>query len=159
VRARRPEYLSLAEREEVSRGLAAGEPIRGIARRLERAPSTISREIKRNKGPKQYRAVHAEDRAWRRARRPKACLLAQRPTLARFVADRMSEDWSPEQISGHLATAFATDPSMRVSHETIYKTLFVQSRGVLARSSSSICGRADRFDAVSTARRRACSDP
>ena len=132
-RTRRPEFLSLAEREEVSRGLAAGEPIRVIARRLGRAPSTVCREIKRNNGPTRYRAVDADDRAWRRARRPKKCLLAQRPSLARLVADKMAEDWSPQQISGYLATVFAHDPAMQVSHETIYKTLFVQSRGVLAK--------------------------
>jgi IS30 family transposase len=133
LRSRRSEFLSLAEREELSRGLAAGEPIRAMARRLGRAPSTISREIKRNKGPNKYRAVDADDRAWRRARRPKTCVLAQRPALAAFVADRLAEDWSPEQISGHLASAFGQDPDMQVSHETIYKTLFIQSRGVLAK--------------------------
>lgn len=132
-RTRRPQFLSLEEREEVSRGLAAGEPIRVIARRLGRAPSTVCREIKRNNGPTKYRAVDADDRAWRRARRPKKCLLAQRPSLAQFVADKMAEDWSPEQISGLLARDFPHDPAMQVSHETIYKTLFVQSRGVLAK--------------------------
>ena len=133
VRRRRPEFLSLAEREEISRGLAAGESLREIARQLRRSPSTISREVKRNKGPRKYRAIDADDRAWRRARRPKPCLLSQRPELARLVADRLSEDWSPQQISGYLDREFGHDPEMQVSTETIYKTLFVQSRGVLAK--------------------------
>lgn len=133
ARTRRPQFLSMMEREEISRGLAAGESIRSIARRLGRAPSTISREIRRNNGRKKYRAVDADDRAWRRAKRPKPCRLAQRPVLARLVADKLAEDWSPEQISGYLATEFGHDPEMQVSHETIYKTLFIQSRGVLAK--------------------------
>jgi IS30 family transposase len=132
-RKRRPQFLSLAEREEISRGLATGESMRAIACRLGRAPSTISREISRNIGTRRYRAVDADDRAWRRARRPKTCLLAQRPRLARLVAEKLREDWSPEQISGHLAREFAHDPGMQVSHETIYKTLFIQSRGLLAK--------------------------
>jgi hypothetical protein len=99
ARTRRPQFLSLAEREEISRGIAAGETIRAIARRLHRSPSTISREVERNKGARRYRAVDADDRAWRRARRPKTCLLAQRPRLATFVADKLRENWSPEQIS------------------------------------------------------------
>lgn len=133
LRTRREQFLSLAEREEVSRGLASQESIRSMATRLGRAPSTISREIQRNKGPKKYRAVDAEDRAWRRARRPKRCRLAHRPELARFVAEKLADDWSPEQISGHLARDFGHDPEMQVSHETIYKTLFIQARGVLAK--------------------------
>ena len=133
IRRRRSEFLSLADREEISRGLAAGESLRSIARRLHRAPSTISREIKRNKGPRKYRAVDADDRARRRARRPKPCLLAQRPELAGLVAGKLEDDLSPEQISGFLAPEFGHDPEMQVSHETIYKTLFIQSRGVLAK--------------------------
>jgi IS30 family transposase len=133
VRKRRPQFLSLSEREEISRGLAAGESMRVIAARLGRAPSTISREVERNKGPRKYRAIDADDRAWRRARRPKPCLLAQRPDLAQVVAEKLREDWSPEQISGHLKREFAHEPEMQVSHETIYKTLFIQSRGVLAK--------------------------
>ena len=132
-RRRRLQFLSLSEREEISRGLASGESLRAISRRLQRSPSTISREIKRNKGPKRYRAVDAEDRAWRRARRPKPCRLLERPALARMVADKLAADWSPEQISGFLATESGHDREMQVSHETIYKTLFVQSRGVLAK--------------------------
>lgn len=133
VRRRRVGHLSLAEREEISRGVAAGESLRAIAVRLERAPSTISREIKRNKGPRKYRAIDADYRAWRRARRPKPCLLSQCPELAGFVAAQLSEDWSPQQISGHLAREMGERPEMQVSHETIYKTLFAQSRGVLAK--------------------------
>ena len=133
VRIRRAAFLSLVEREEIYRGLASGESVRSISRRLQRSPSTISREIKRNKGSKRYRAIDADDRAWRRARRPKPCLLHRRPALAGFVADKLAQDWSPEQISGFLAREFGDDPEMQVSHETIYKTLFVQSRGVLAK--------------------------
>lgn len=133
VRTRRVEFLSLAEREEAFRGLAAGEPIRAMARRLGRAPSTISREIERKKGPKKYRAVDADDRAWRRARRPKTCVLAQRPALAAFVADRLAEDWSPEQISGHPASVFGHDPDMQGEPRDHLQDLFIQSRGVLAK--------------------------
>ena len=125
----RANALTLAEREEISRGLASGEAIRSIARRLGRAPSPARREVARNKGPRRYRAVDAEDRAFYRAKRPQRCLLAKRPGLAAFVRGRLEEDWSPEQVSGHLAVAFAGNSEMQVSHETIYKTLFIQSRG------------------------------
>ncbi len=130
---RRPGALSLAEREEISRGLARGESARSIARRLDRAASTITREVGKNKGSRRYRAVDADDRAWRRARRPKLCLLAQRPQLQAFVSDRLAEDWSPDQIAGYLAKYHPAGSAMRVSHETIYKSLFIQSRGVLAK--------------------------
>jgi IS30 family transposase len=114
-------------------GLAQGKSLRGIARCLKRSPSTISREIARNKGRCRYRAVDAEDRAWRRARRPKACLLARQPALRGYVAARLAEDWSPEQIAGVLRRQHPVGTGVRVSHETIYKSLFVQSRGVLAK--------------------------
>lgn len=130
---RRATALSLADREEVSRGVAAQESLRSIGRRLGRPASTISREIARNRGRHAYRAVDADDRAWRRAKRPKPCLLAQRPALATYVADRLREDWSPEQIAGTLKKHHPAGSAMRVSHETIYKTLFVESRGALAR--------------------------
>ena len=130
---RRATALSLAEREEISRGVAAKESYRAIGRRLGRPASTISREIARNRGAAKYRAVDANDRAWRRAKRPKPCLLAQRPVLAGFVRDRLREDWSPEQIAGTLKKCHPAGSTMRVSHETIYRTLFVESRGVLAR--------------------------
>ena len=129
----RPGTLTVADREEISRGLAAGESFRGIGRRLGRPASTISREVAKNRGPHRYRAVDAADRAWRRARRPKSCLLAQRPLLRDVVADKLAEDWSPEQIAGWLAKTHPAGAEMRVSHETIYKTLFIQSRGVLAK--------------------------
>ena len=129
---RRVGALTLPEREEISRGLATGESLHAIGRRLERAPSTISREIARNRGARKYRAVDADDRAWRRAKRPKACLLAERPTLCAYVSARLREDWSPEQISGTLRKMHPDDPMMWISHETIYKTLFIASRGALA---------------------------
>ncbi len=130
---RRPGTLTLREREEISRGLARGHSIRQIARTLGRAPSTICREITRNRGRRRYRAVDADDRAWRRARRPRPCLLATNPDLRAFVAARLQDDWSPEQIAGTLRKQHPAQSGMWVSHETIYKSLFVQSRGVLAR--------------------------
>ncbi len=132
-RRARSTHLMLTEREEISRGLARGESIRQIAARLGRAPSTVSREIKRNKGCAKYRAIDAHDRAWYRAKRPKPCRLDQNPVLADFVRDRLTEDWSPEQIAGFLAVMHPNDPAMRVSHETIYKTIFIQGRSVLSR--------------------------
>jgi len=130
---RRPGYLSREDREEISRGLARGDSIRQIAVRMARAPSTISREIARNKGRRKYRAVDAEDRAWRRARRPKVCLLARNDVLRGYVAAKLADDWSPEQIAGVLRRQYPAGAGMWVSHETIYKSLFVQSRGVLAK--------------------------
>lgn len=130
---RRPGTLTLHEREEISRGLARGHSMRLIARTLGRAPSTICREITRNRGRRRYRAVDADDRAWRRARRPRPCLLATNPDLRAFVAARLQDDWSPEQIAGTLRKQHPAKSGMWVSHETIYKSLFVQSRGVLAR--------------------------
>ncbi|WP_060711710.1 IS30 family transposase [Pseudonocardia sp. HH130629-09] len=108
--------------------------MRSIAARLGRSPSTISREIGRNKGPRQYRAVDADDRAWRRAQRPKLCLLACDERLRRFVSGKLGVDWSPEQIAGYLRKHHEPGSGMRVSHETIYKSLFVQARGVLAKN-------------------------
>ncbi|WP_441247947.1 IS30 family transposase [Kitasatospora sp. McL0602] len=134
VRSRRPGFLSDGERESISRGLARGDSMRAIARSLGRAASTISREIARNKGPRHYRALDAEDRAWERARRRKTCLLALNEPLRDLVAARLAEDWSPEQIAGHLAKTHPGEPGMRVSHETIYKSLFMQARGVLAKT-------------------------
>lgn len=131
VRTRRPGALTAADREEISRGLARGESVRRIARALGRPASTVSREITRNKGRKKYRAVDAEDRAADRARRAKPCLLARTPVLRVFVAEKLAQDWSPEQIAGHLAKHFLPGSGMRVPHETIYKSLFIQARGVL----------------------------
>jgi len=124
--------LTLAEREEISRGLMANESIRHIARRLGRAPSTVSREIARNTAlPWRYRAHTSDKRAWDRALRPKPCHLARYPQLASLVAQKLQLEWSPEQIAGWLAREYGDDKSMRVSHETIYKSLFIQARGVL----------------------------
>ena len=123
--------LTLAEREEISRGLSAGHSIRRIARSLQRAPSTISREIARNGGRQRYRATQADKQAWERARRPKLCRLAQNGKLRRLVANKLALDWSPEQISGWLKRTYADDETLRVSHETIYKSIFIQARGVL----------------------------
>jgi len=130
-RCHRQGHLTLVEREEISRALARGDSIRQIARDLDRSPSTISREVRRNKGRGRYRAIDAHDRAWYQARRPKPCRLKQNPVLGSFVADMLAENWSPEQISGFLSEMHPAGSEMRVSHETIYKTLFIQSRGVL----------------------------
>jgi transposase, IS30 family len=123
--------LTLAEREEISRGIVAGHSIRAIASQLGRAPSTVSREIKRNDGRRRYRANKADEAARERALRPKTCKLAQNPALARIVARKLTSRWSPWQIAGWLKRAYADDESLQVSHETIYKTLYIQARGAL----------------------------
>lgn len=123
--------LEHEEREEISRGLAAGLSLRAIAAKLHRAPSSISREVKRNGDRQGYRAALADAQAWQRAARPKPCRLASQPRLCRIVAERLREQWSPQQISGWLNTAYPDDPTMQISHETIYKSLFIQARGVL----------------------------
>jgi DNA-binding CsgD family transcriptional regulator len=125
--------LLLAEREEISRGLAAGDSCRMIAQRLGRAPSTVSREVVGNGGRRRYRAQVADGAADRRARRPKAVKLVLQPRLGAVVEDKLALRWSPQQIAGWLPLAFLEDPVMRVSHETIYLSLFVQSRGALRR--------------------------
>jgi IS30 family transposase len=121
----------LRKREDISRGIASGASLRSIAARLGRAPSTVSREIARHEGSERYRATRADDRAWRSALRPKECLLARKRTLCHIVASKLALDWSPEQISGWLKIQFPHDESLRVSHETIYRSLFIQARGVL----------------------------
>ena len=121
----------LAEREEISRGLAAGQSLRSIAAGLGRAASTVSREVAANGGRGGYRAARAEQQAWIRATRPKACKLADNPALRDIVAEKLRRRWSPQQIAGWLKTTYPDDPEMQVSHETIYRTLFVQSRGAL----------------------------
>lgn len=123
--------LTLTEREEISRALASGHSIRSIAVLLDRAPSTISREIQRNGGQGCYRASHADQAAWDRARRPKTCKLAEHRTLARIVATKLQGLWSPEQIAGWLKCEYPDDENHQVSHETIYRSLFIQARGVL----------------------------
>jgi len=123
--------LTLAEREEISRAMVAGHSIRSIATSLGRAPSTISREIKRNGGHEFYRASQADRAAWDRARRPKICKLAENRTLAHIVAGRLQLQWSPEQIAGWLKRTYPDDEWYQVSHETIYRSLFIQARGAL----------------------------
>ena len=123
--------LTLAEREEISRGMLAGYSIRAIASQLGRAPSTISREIRRNGDRRRYRANEADQAAWDRSRRPKICKLAQNCALARIVENKLSKLWAPEQIAGWLKRTYPDDESMQVSHETIYKSLFIQARGAL----------------------------
>lgn len=131
VRTRSRWALSLAEREEISRGVAADRSIRQMAATLGRAPSTVSREITRGGGPHTYRAAEADAQAWERARRPKPCRLATSPLLQRIVASKLVLDWSPEQIAGWLKREFPGQEAMHVSHETIYRSLFIQARGVL----------------------------
>ena len=133
IRARRANALTCTEREEISRDLAQGISLRKIASRLQRSPSTISREIQRNGGPDKYRATTADAKAWELAARPKPCLLACNKRLARLVAGRLKDNWSPQQISGWLAREHKGDPAMQISHETIYRSLFIQARGVLKR--------------------------
>jgi IS30 family transposase len=123
--------LTITEREEISRGLAEGASLRRIAGRLHRAPSSISREVARHGGRHRYRAARAEERAWDRARRPKPCKLAAVPRLRELVAGKLAEEWSPEQISGWLARTYPSEHALQVSTETIYRSLFVQARGVL----------------------------
>jgi IS30 family transposase len=130
-RKRSRQALSLAEREEISRGLSAGLSLRAIACGLERPASTISREVARNGGRRHYRAARAETAAWTRALRPKSCKLVLRPALARAVAKKLALDWSPQQIAGWLKRTCPDDENARVSHETIYKSLFIQARGAL----------------------------
>jgi IS30 family transposase len=123
--------LRLEEREEISRGIAAGQSIRQIAHGLGRAPSTVSREIRRNGGSHRYRANRADGSAWERALRPKLCRLALDRELRWRVAQKLALQWSPEQISGWLKREFPTDQEMQISHEAIYRSLFVQTRGAL----------------------------
>lgn len=130
-RRRRPGHLSLEEREEISRGLAQGLSVATLAARLGRARSTIYRELARNGGRGVYRAAAAETRAWDQAKRPKMCKLAADPRLRRLVAAKLRKDWSPSQISGWLKARAPTPSEPYVSHETIYRTLFVQTRGAL----------------------------
>jgi IS30 family transposase len=130
-RRRAPGRLSLAEREEISRGLAAGQSIRAIAAALGRAPSTVSREVNANGGARRYRAARADVQAWARATRPKPCKLADNPVLRAIVEEKLQRRWSPQQIAGWLKIHYPDSPEMQVSHESIYRTLYVQSRGAL----------------------------
>jgi IS30 family transposase len=127
-------YLSVGEREEIAVGLAAGQSVRVIAARLGRSPSTVSREVRRNsRGRRYYRALAAQAQAQWRARRPKTARLAGNPVLRAWVQDKLEERWSPEQISVMLEREFPDDPGMRVSHEAIYQSIYVQGRGALRR--------------------------
>ena len=130
-KTRSKRVLSLAEREEISRGLVADRSFRSIAVSLNRAPSTVSREISRNGGRQHYRANVADKAAWDRAHRAKTCKLVRNPELARIVADKLQLEWSPRQIAGWLKRMYPDDESYQVSHETIYRTLFIQARGAL----------------------------
>lgn len=126
--------LTVAEREDISRQVASGRSLRAIGQALGRAPSTISREVARNAGRAAYRATAADQRAWRQGRRPQHCRLSAHAPLRLAVATKLAQQWSPQQISGWLQRAFPSDPEMQVSHETIYRSLFIQSRGVLKRA-------------------------
>ena len=130
-RRRSSRVLSLAERELISRGIVAGHSIRSIATSLGRAPSTVSREVQRNGGRRLYRASQADQAAWGQAQRPKPCKLVVNRTLARIVAKKLQQLWSPEQIAGWLKCTYPDDESHQVSHETIYRSLFIQARGAL----------------------------
>src|SRR5215467_3528708 len=130
-RRRAPRALKLEEREEISRGIAVARSIRQIAQGLGRSPSTVSREIRRNGGCSAYRASRADRYAWDRALRPKPCRLARHAGLRWRVAHKLALQWSPKQISGWLKRQFPADQGMQVSHETIYRSLFIQTRGVL----------------------------
>jgi len=130
-RVRSDRVLSLSEHEEISRGVVAGRSMRAIAASMGRAASTVSREIRRNGECRGYRACVADQAAWDRARRPKRCKLAQNRVLARIVAQKLRELWSPEQIAGWLKCSYPENENYRVSHETIYRSLYIQARGAL----------------------------
>lgn len=130
-RSRSLRVLSFQEREEISRGIASGCTFRAIAKALKRAVSTVSQEVARHGGRGGYRAAQADWRAWESARRPKACLLARNRELQRIVASKLKQDWSPQQVAGWLKDQYPGNPELWVSHETIYRSLFVQARGAL----------------------------
>jgi IS30 family transposase len=130
-RRRSRRTLTLSEREDISRGIAGGGSLRAIAKGLSRTPSTVSREVARHGGRAQYRANEADQQAWHSALRPKPCRLAQNDQLCELVASKLPWDWSPEQISGWLKSQYPNDASLHVSPETIYRSLFIQARGVL----------------------------
>lgn len=131
TRKRSPRALTLAEREEISRGICAGMSLRQIAESLGRSASTISREVARDGGLTKYRAALADANAWERAKRPKLCRLADNAELCQLVASKLQLNWSPQQIAGWLKLQYPDDEAMQVSHETIYRSLFIQARGVL----------------------------
>ena len=130
LRSRSLNSLTIRERETITRGLASGDSIRAIARQLERSPSTVCREVNNNGGSSKYRAIDADNAAWKRGKRPKQCLLSINRQLRDLIASKISDDWSPEQISGWLRRHHPNDEKMRVSHETIYKSLFIETRNI-----------------------------
>ncbi|GLX82582.1 hypothetical protein theurythT_20340 [Thalassotalea eurytherma] len=132
TRQRKAKHLTLEEREEIRVSLSAKMSIRAIARLLNRSPSTISREVQRNRGRRYYTAVDANNRAWRMAKRPKLCLLESNTELRHIVIDKLELNWSPEQISGWLKRTMSRRKSMQISAETIYKTIYYRSRSVLS---------------------------
>jgi len=136
-RKRAAKHLTSEEREEIRAGLSAKMSIRAIARQLNRSPSTISREVNRNRGRRWYKALDADRIAWSKAKRPKACRLATKPELRTLVVEKLQLNWSPEQISGWLKAKMSRNASMQISHETIYKTLYVRSRKTLDHSLTS----------------------
>lgn len=138
IRKRHRLSLSLDEREEISRGLVAKRSIREIANKLSRAPSTVNREIHRHGGSKQYRAAKADRAAWDNTLRPKPCKLIECPALCKIIAEKMHQRWVPEEIAGWLKRYYPDNQEMHVSHETIYKTLFIQTRGALKKSCNSV---------------------
>src|SRR5450432_739191 len=131
VRRRAARALTREQREEISRGLVADLTLRAISVRIGVAPSTTGREVSRNGGRVRYRAEAGEERALKQGLRPKQCHLERRPRVCRLVAARIAKNWSPEQISGWLRRRFPTQEAMHISHETIYRSLFIQARGVL----------------------------
>src|SRR6516162_5262557 len=140
VRHRAKQALTLSEREEISRWLSMRRSLRSIARHLGRSASTVSREVSRNGGTDRYRAARSDQAAWDRARRPKLCKLACHPFLRRTVSMGLRRQWSPEQIAGWLKRTYPGEPQNQVSHETIYRSLFVQARGVLHAAASRSTG-------------------
>ena len=130
-RERSSRHLSLSEREEISRGIAQGCSIRNIADKLNRSPSTVSRELTRHGGAGHYRAIQSDALAWKNALRPKACKLASKPELCEIITDKLQNKWSPQQISGWLYRRWHDNKEMQISHETIYKSLYLQARGAL----------------------------
>ncbi len=144
-RRRAARHLTLAEREEISRGLVAGDGVRALARRLGRAPSTISRELERRGGAAGYRAAAADAEAWACGRRPKRTKLVRTPRLRRVVERKLRADWSPQQITAWLQERYPDDLPMQVSHETIYQALYVQTRGALKRELAAHLRRGQRY--------------
>ena len=153
-RRRSASALTLAEREEISRAIVAGASIRAIAAQLGRAPSTVSRELKRNGGQEKYRAAQAESDTWNRALRPKCCKLKENRILARIVTEKLRMLWSPEQIAGWLRHTFPGAESLHVLHETIYRSLFIQARGALKKELLEHLRRTRGMAALVTTRRR-----